>query len=240
MSYSVYFGGSGDDQANGIAVEPSGTICITGETTSTNYPTLQAQQTANGGSGDAFVTRFSVFDISVFMIYSTYLGGSGFDQGKAIAIDSSLNAYITGNTSSSDFPKTIGVKQPVNNGSQDFFITKVNSSGQRQYSTYLGGTNSDTATGIAVDASGNAYVTGFTLSTDFPLQAPIQGSLAGGSDSVIAKINPTGSELLYSTFLGGTSADEANSIAIDSNGNAYVTGRTFSTDFPHSNGLQTS
>ncbi len=240
LSFSVYFGGSGDDQANGIAVEDNGIISITGETTSTNFPTQQAQQPVNGGSSDAFVTRFNADLLSLFIIYSTYLGGSGSDEGTAIAIDSSRNAYVTGNTSSSDFPKTIGVRQPVNNGSSDFFITKINSSGQRQYSTYLGGTNLDTATGIAVDASGNAYVTGVTLSTDFPVQTPIQNSLAGGSDSVIAKINPTGTELLYSTFLGGTSADESNSIAIDSTGNAYVTGRTFSPDFPRPNGLQTS
>ena len=243
LIYSVYFGGNGNDQAKGIAIAPTGFgfVEITGETNSTNFPTTQAQQGTIGGSSDAFVTRFSADSVSGINIgFSTYLGGTGPDSGNAIAIDPSGNAYVTGNTGSADFPKTIGVRQPVNNGSQDFFITKINSAGQRQYSTYLGGTNSDNATGIAVDASGNAYVTGVTLSTDFPLQAPIQDSLAGGSDSVIAKINPTGTELLYSTFLGGTSADETNSIAVDSTGNAFVTGRTFSPNFPHPNGLQPS
>ena len=173
------------------------------------------------------------------LIYSTYLGGSGDDQGFGIAVDSLGNAYVTGFTTSTDFP----TKNPLQTAKalgKDVFVTKINAAGSALvYSTYLGGSGRDWGNGIAVDAAGNAYVTGFTGSTDFPTMNPLQPASGGGqTDAFVSKINPSGSEFVYSTYLGGSNNDEGRGIAVDSGGNAYVTGWTGSTDFPTVNPLQ--
>ncbi len=160
------------------------------------------------------------------LIYSTYLGGSGGDGGSAIAVDSSGNAYVTGETSSSNFP-TVNPLQPANAGFADAFVAKINAAGSALvYSTYLGGSAEDGGFGIAVDSAGNAYVEGWTQSTDFPITpGALQTTYAGGySDAFVTKLNPTGSALVYSTYLGGSDAAFGDSIAVDSAGNAYVTG----------------
>jgi hypothetical protein len=172
--------------------------------------------------------------------YSTYLGGSNYDAGSGIAVDSTGDAYVTGGTSSTDFP-TSNPLQPTNH-SPDFnnaFVAKIDPTGATLlYSTYLGGGNSDGGSGIAVDGAGNAYVTGSTSSTDFPTSNPLQPTNHGGENAFVAKIDPTGATLLYSTYLGGSVFDASSGIAVDSAGNAYVTGLTSSTDFPTSNPLQ--
>jgi hypothetical protein len=171
--------------------------------------------------------------IDPLLIYSTYLGGGGGDQGNSIAIDISGNAYITGVTDSTNFP-TVNALQPTNSsGSYDAFVTKLNPTGSALiYSTYLGGSGLDDGNGIAVDASGNAYVTGRTSSTNFPTTNALQSTLAGDENAFVTKINPTGSALVYSTYLGGNEDDSGNGIAVDASGNAYVTGATGSTNFP--------
>jgi len=175
------------------------------------------------------------------LVYSTYLGGSGDDSGTSIAVDSSGNAYVTGYTSSIDFP-TMNPLQPTyagGSGSLDVFVAKLNSTGSALvYSTYLGGSNYDSGTSIAVDSSGNAYVTGYTYSTDFPTMNALQGTTAGSGDVFVAKLNPTGSALVYSTYLGGSGIDYGYGIAADASGNAYVTGFTCSTNFPTANAEQ--
>jgi hypothetical protein len=172
------------------------------------------------------------------LIYSTYLGGSDGDYGSAIAVDKSGNAYITGSTSSADFP-TKNPAQPAIAGGGDVFVTKINAAGTALvYSTYLGGSDEDYCNGIAVDSAGNAYVTGVTRSVDFPTKNPVQSANAGNEDVFVAKINAAGSALLYSTYLGGSGVDKATGVVIDSAGNAYITGYTLSTDFPTANAIQ--
>ena len=182
------------------------------------------------------------------LVYSTYLGGSNYDYGYGIAVDSSGNAYVTGDTGSTDFP-TVNPIQATNKKEIDGangFVTELNAAGTALvYSTYLGGSTDDYGQGIAVDSSGNAYVTGITQSTDFPTVNPLQGTCGGGcsGNAFVAKLNFNASStphltLVYSTYLGGSNYDIANGIAIDSSGNAYVTGVTNSTDFPTVNPLQ--
>jgi hypothetical protein len=176
------------------------------------------------------------------LIYSTYLGGSGADVSFGIAVDSAGSAYVTGYTSSSNFP-TMNPVQSANDGGGDVFVTKINAAGSALvYSTYLGGSAADFGRGIAVDSAGNAYVSGFTSSTDFPTKNPLQASYGGGADDAfVAKLNSTGSALIYSTYLGGDADDMGTAIAVDSAGNAYVTGLAPSSNFPTTPGaFQTS
>ena len=172
------------------------------------------------------------------LVYSTYLGGSGTDFGTGIAVDSSGNAYVTGFTTSTNFP-TMNPLQATYGGGYDAFVAEINPTGSALvYSTYLGGSGDDFGRGIAVDSSGNAYVIGNTLSTDFPTMNPLQPANAGDGDAFVAQLNPTGSALVYSTYLGGSGYDSGLGIAADSSGNALVTGYTLSINFPTMNPLQ--
>jgi hypothetical protein len=248
LIYSTYLGGSGSDSARGIAVDSSGNAYVTGETASTNFPTMNPLQPAYGGGiGNAFVAKLNASGSA--LVYSTYLGGSGEDGGRGIAVDSSGDAYVTGQTSSTDFP-TMNPLQPTNGeaGNYTAFVTKLNPTGSALvYSTYLGGSDNeiDGGSGIAVDSSDEAYVTGTTRSTNFPTMNPLQstnGEGAGTDTAFVTKLNPTGSALVYSTYLGGSDgeSDSAIGIAVDSSGDAYVTGQTASTNFPTMNPLQST
>jgi hypothetical protein len=246
LSYSTYLGGAGYDSGTAIAVDASGNAYITGFTRSSNFPvTAGSFQTICGTSGtcngyfwDAFVTKLSA---TGSIVYSTYLGGSGNDIGKAIAVDASGAAYVAGQTFSSNFPTTAGAFKTTYSGAGDTFVAKLNPGGTAlQYSTYLGGSGIDNAEGIAVDINGNAYVTGQTYSPDFPTVAAIQSANGGNqdSDAFVTEINSSGSALVYSTYLGGSSMDWGNAIAVDASGNAYVAGFTRSPDFPLASPLQ--
>jgi hypothetical protein len=176
------------------------------------------------------------------LAYSTYLGGSGTDFNFGVAVDGAGNAYVTGMTLSSDFP-TANPVQPDFGGAGavwgDAFVTKFNAAGSLVYSTYLGGSGQDFGTRIAVDGSGHAYVAGETGSTDFPTANALQPGFGGGfSDAFVTKLSPDGSALVYSTYLGGASSDSGFGIAVDASGNAYVSGDTFSTNFPTANAFQ--
>jgi len=218
--YSTYLGGSGNEIAAGIAVDPSGNAYFTGPTDSTNFPTLNPFQATSGGGKDVFVTKLNAAGSG--LVYSTYLGGSGDDLGTSVIVDSSGNAYVTGFTGSTNFP-TLNPFQPTSGGGNDAFVSKLNPTGNALvYSTYLGGSANDGGGGIAVDSSGNAYVTGSTASLDFPTFNALQGSLSGNFDTFVAKLDPAGTALVYSTHFG--SYDIGNAIATDSSGNAYVTG----------------
>ncbi|MEP7289163.1 MAG: SBBP repeat-containing protein [Chloroflexota bacterium] len=237
LTYSTYLGGSGDEYGNGITVDSSGNAYVTGYTYSTDFPTANAFQIANSGGDDAFVTKLNAAGSA--LVYSTYLGGTDFDDGIGIAVDSSGNAYVTGFTQSTNFPTTAGAYQTVSASSLNAFVTKLNAAGSALvYSTYLGGNGFDVGKGIAVDSSGNAYVTGYTYSTNFPTANAFQIANSGGDDAFVTKLNAAGSALVYSTYLGGTGNDEGNGIAVDSSGNAYVTGYTSSTNFPTANAFQ--
>jgi hypothetical protein len=250
LVYSTYLGGSGGDFGTGIAVDSAGNAYVTGFTEATDFPTKNPLQPANGGGRDAFVSKIN--SAGSALVYSTYLGGSGFDggnggsaflqffNGPSIAVDAAGNAYVTGFTNSTDFP-TMNPLQPTYAGGGDAFVSKINPAGSAfVYSTYLGGNKADDGSGIAVDNAGNAYVTGRTWSFDFPTLNPLQHIRSGSEDAFVAKINATGSAFVYSTYLGGKGLDNGAGIAVDSTGNAYVTGSTTSTDFPTVNPLQST
>jgi len=243
LFYSTYLGGSDSDEGFAIAVDTAGTAYVTGGTFSIDFPTTQGafQTTLVGFHGVAFVTKLN--STGSGLVYSTYLGGAIADRGQAIAVDIAGNAYVTGLTFSKDFPTTPVAFQSTPNllAGNNAFVTKLNPLGSALvYSTYLGGISRDHATGIAVDAAGNAYVTGNTSSVQFPTTPGAYQTTFGGSndvliyqgDAFVVKLDPTGSALIYSTFLGGSGDDIAYGIALDSSGNAYVVGATASTDFP--------
>jgi len=271
LVYATYLGGSGGsgDAATGIALDSSGNAYLTGYTTSTNFPTTSgAFQRLYGGNIDAFVAKFNpALSGAVSLVYSTYLGGSGADgyvsdqsepftgpgdtnqTDGGIAVDSAGNAYVTSSTTSTNFPTTPGAfqvsskltwkKSKSDFPPSDAFVTKLNPTGTALvYSTYLGGgTNTFSGgAGIAVDASGNADVTGWTDSTVFPTKNPLQAKNQGGKDAFVTTLNPSGSGLLFSTYLGGSADDQAMGMALDSAGNAYVVGQTSSSNFPTTSG----
>ncbi len=230
--YSTYLGGSNEEWGDGIAVNGSGDAYVTGGTSSTDFPTVNAKYPHLwGGPADAFVFKLSSDGQTVR--YSTYLGGSNEDWGTSIAVDGSGDAYVTGGTSSTDFP-TVNAKYPhLWGGPEDAFVFKLSSDGQTvRYSTYLGGSNKEWGRSIAVDGSGNAYVTGATYSTDFPTVNAKYPHLWGLDDAFVFKLSSDGQTVLYSTYLGGSYVDGGSSIAVDGSGNAYVMGITYSTDFP--------
>jgi hypothetical protein len=275
-AYVTYLGGSNDDGAFGVAIDPAGNAYVTGFTFSSDFPRQSALfPTFNNGGlvtppfEDAFVAE--VNSSGTAWIYSTYLGGQNNDYGNAIAVDASGNAYITGGTSSADFPVSTGAFQTqcgtdgacnANQGGNgllysDAFVTKLSAGGSSQtllYSTFLGGSGDDSGAAIALDTAGNLYVTGqtaydnSTLTTDdFPVvMGGFQGtfqSTSGGINAFVSKLNPAGggtSDLVYSSYLGGNVADTGLGIAVDPANNAYVTGSTLSSNFPHTGGFQTS
>jgi hypothetical protein len=236
LVYSTYIGGIIDDYGTAIAVDGSGNAYVTGYTSSTDYDvTPGAFQTTNGGIRDVFVTKLNATGTA--LVYSTYLGGSGEDYGYGIAVDGSGNAYVTGYTWSTDYDVTPGAFQTTKSttilSERDVFVTKLNATGTALvYSTYLGGSDSDYGYAIAVDGSGNAYVTGYTLSTDYDVTpGAFQTTKGGGGDVFVTKLNATGTALVYSTYIGGSGSDRGNAIAVDGSGNAYVTGETNSTNY---------
>lgn len=227
--YSTYLGGSNHDFGSGIAVDSSGNAYVTGYTYSNDFPTVYPLQGIFGGNTDAFVAKINASGNA--LDYSTYIGGSDYDIGNSIAVTAS-DAYVTGSTDSTDFP-TVFPLYGAKVGHSDAFVSRINANGSNLvYSTYLGGSGWDEGYGIAVDSSGNAYITGWTGSTDFPTAYSIQGTLAGYYDAFVTKINASGSNIVYSTYLGGSSLDFGRGIAVDPSGAAYVTGNTYSLNFP--------
>jgi hypothetical protein len=234
LVYSTYIGGSDNDGSNGIAIDASGNAYITGYTTSSDYDITSGafQTTISGGTyNDVFVTKLN--STGTALIYSTYIGGSGYEVATDIAIDGSGNAFITGFTESPDYDITSDAFQTTIGGLRDAFVTKLNSTGTALlYSTYIGGSDIDEGSSIAIDASGNAYVTGRTLSNDYHITAgAFQTTFAGLVDVFVTKLNSTGTALIYSTYIGGSNNDYGYSIAIDGSGNAYITGYTLSTNY---------
>jgi hypothetical protein len=265
LVYCTYLGGSQDDFAYGLAVDNAGDVFLTGSTDSPNFPTNNAlypkilgHAYASSHSGtfynaNAFVTELNTNGSR--LVYSTYLGGSGNisqgigDTGTGIAVDASGNAYVTGFTTSTNFPATNSLVYQLSGTNHTFnhlagfynaFLAKIGPGGTSLlYSTYFGGTNMDEATGVAVDGSGSAYVAGFTDSTNFPTTTNAFQTVLGGTtnflgyNAFVAKFAPSGTNLIYSTFLGGTNGDQAFGIAVDAAGDAYVTGGAASPNFPN-------
>ena len=265
LSVSTYLGGAGNEAAHGIAVDSAGNVYIAGATTTQTLPvTANALQAAYGGgttsllSGDAFLAKFSPTGA---LVYLTYLGGSGDDFGTALAIDPSGNVWLTGGTSSSNFPVTKNAYQSRYAGSGgnqlmplgDAFFAKIGAAGDLQYASYFGGRNDDLGSAIAIDAKGNLYLAGSTSSRDFPITASAFQANFGGAggeniypkygvvpydagDAFVAKFDPTGTQLIFSTYLGGFLDDMATAVAVDPAGNVYVAGSTLSGNFPVTQG----
>jgi hypothetical protein len=235
LAFSTYLGGSGDDVGNGIRVDSEGNIYVTGRTTSSDFPLKNPWQQVKAGEWDVFVIKINAKGDRI--IYSTYLGGSHWDEGRSIAVDSLGNVFITGYTSSADFP-TKRPLQKIYGGNTDAFLAKLDAEGSLVYSTYLGGKGVEWGNSIATDSMGNVYITGFTESEDFPVKNPLQAEKSGDKDAFIININSEGDTILFSTFLGGGDFDNGRYLALDCEGNIYITGITKSKDFPLMEPLQ--
>ncbi len=242
LIYSTRFGGSDitSDEINAIAVDSSGHAYITGGTASKDFPLKNPVPFGSSCSTDtsAFAAKLNASGSE--LIYSTCLSTGGPSVGSGIAVDSNANAYITGQSPPRDLI-TFNAVQPSPGGGFDAFVTKLNADGALVYSTYLGGKDQDLGLAIAADAQGNAYVTGDTISDDFPIVRPLQPKLALGpihaDDAFVTKLDSAGS-IVFSSYLGGTESDAAFGVTTDIEGNAYIAGRTYSADFPMKNAIQ--
>lgn len=232
VSFSTLWGGSLNDGLTGVATGPDGSVYVCGWTESTDVPVATAVSASQSGSLDAFVMKLSP---SNTVAYATYFGGSGFDQANGISVDSSGNAFIAGVTASKDFP-TYSPLQSRLRGYRNAFVVMLGSDGGLGFSSYLGGSGSDAANGIAVESTGYIYVAGQTTSPDFPVVGAVQSQFQGATDAFVAKIAPF-SAVIYSTYLGGASTDRALAIAVRA-GEVYVTGATESPNFPTFNAFQ--
>ena len=239
LLYMTYLGGTKTATAHYIKVDSAGNAYVAGRTEANDFPTLNPIQSRyGGGSNDVFLSKLNRDGSS--LIYSTYLGGSEYDQARSLALDESGNVYLTGRTESANFP-VVNPIIPDYAGKQDAFVTKVNADGSRiVYSTYLGGQENDIGHAITIDADGNAYVTGLSNSPDFPTVGAYQAAFRGGDgdDTIVVKVNAAGTEFVYSTFIGGSGDDESRAIAVDASGNVIIAGYTRSHDFPTMNALQ--
>jgi Beta-propeller repeat len=241
LVFSTFIAGSNSNP--GLALDSADNIYLTGTASSNAFPTTPGAFKTTFGGGDAFVTKLNANGTA--LVYSTLLGGSGFETGFAIAVDGSGNAYVTGNTGSKDFPTTPGAFQNECNLTSDgrcdtAYVTKLNATGSHLlYSTFLGGHGSQIGLAIAVNRAGNAFVTGGTGASDFPTTAgSAQPVFGGDADVFVVEFSSSGSHLIYSTYLGGNESENGRGIALDQFGNAFVTGLTSSTNFPVKNAFQ--
>jgi hypothetical protein len=245
--YSTYLGGYCGDTGHGIGVDAAGNTYVAGDTggnypcsecAAAGFPVVNALQPAPGGLQDAFVAKLD--PTGSRLLFSTYLGGPADDIAWHMALDPAGNVYVGGGTRSSNFP-TVNPIHPCGSG-QDAFVTKLTPGGDALvYSTCVGGDFDEEAIGLAIDASGAAYITGQTGSLDFPSVnafQPAKAGLGGGRDAFVTKLSPAGDSIVYSTFLGGSLPDIGMAIAVDPAGNAYVTGQAVSPDFPTVNPIQ--
>ena len=235
---AAYLGGSRGDEIHALAVDGAGNVYVAGRTDSANFPVsvnaLQRSPRSSRAWGEGFVAKL---DANLQLVYGTYLGGNEFEQILGIAVDGAGKAHVTGETFSDDFPTTPGVVRttPCPGYNTDVFVSKLNGNGSAlEYSTFVCGRLADRGLAIAVDSAGNAYVAGETTSADFPVTSPVPQPSQRSSleDAFVLKLNPTGTQLLYSTYLGGSFSDAAYAVALDATGAIYLGGATRSTDFP--------
>jgi hypothetical protein len=239
IGFSSYLGGTKQELAKAIAVDNQGFIYVTGDTESLNFPKVSSYQRTKGAYYDAFVAKIDPFQGK--LVYCTYLGGNLGDSGLGIKADGLGNAYVAGATWSSNFP-VFHALQAKNRGEQDAFLTKLDPDGRLIFSTYFGGGGFDSAIAIALDGENRPYVTGLTESSNLPVKNPVQLRLHGFAaegDAYVSQFASDGSALLFSTFLGGSAHDDGFGIAVDPQEQIYVTGHTYSSDFPVVNAFQT-
>ncbi|MGB0387711.1 MAG: SBBP repeat-containing protein [Ardenticatenaceae bacterium] len=234
LIYGTFIGGSSSDDGRALALDDAGNVVLTGRTGSSDFPTTAGSyQTSKDLYNDVFVLKLS--SMGDALIYSTFVGGSLFDHGLALALDSAGNAIVTGDTWSTDFPVTANSYDTTHNGGKDVFVFKLNSAGDTLlYNTFLGGLHDEYGLSLALDNSDNPVITGWTASSDFPTTENSYDATYndGEGDGYVFKLNSVGNTLLYSTFIGGSGYDYAASLALDSAGNVVVTGETTSEDFP--------
>jgi len=235
LAWSSFLGGSGEDRGSNIAVDSAGNCYFTGYTESSDLPTSGGFDTTLGGTRDAFVTKVTS---SGTLAWSSYLGGSGIDQGSGITADGPGNVYLSGVTWSSDFPTPGGFDTTLG-GTSDAFVTHVSSSGTLVWSSYLGGSGDDWGNGIVTGSEGPLYVTGWTQSSDFPTTGGFDSTFGGNMDAFVARVLVSGA-LSWSSYLGGSGGDCGVRVAVNGTGNCYVTGQTWSSDFPTPGGFDTS
>jgi hypothetical protein len=232
LGYSTYLGGNGDDIGDDVAVDASGSFYVAGNTGSGNFPTTGGafDTTFNGGQHDAFVAKFSAVGLS----YSTFLGGESDETGYDISVSPAGNVFINGNTASLNFPVTAGAFDTSYNGGIDAYIAKLNANGSALvYSTYVGGSGAERGLDLVIDAAENVYLAGQTYSTNFPVTPnAFDTSANGGSDAFLFTLKAGGTASLYSTYMGGSSFEEAFDVAVTATGGVYVTGTTDSANFP--------
>jgi hypothetical protein len=232
---TLLFGGSADDVVFDSATDSQGNIYVVGETKSSDFPVVGGVQSERKGSGDAFVVKLNPTGTDV--IYATYLGGSGFDSARGVAVDGAGTVFVTGYTDSSDFP-LVNALDATRSGSSDAFVTRLNAAGTDiLFSTYFGGPDADNGERIAVGAGGSVYVAGRTYGGLAPLSAA-QATYGGNGDAFVAKINAALQGFSYVTYLGGGQIEIANALAVDPAGRACVAGQTASSDFPTANAPQ--
>jgi hypothetical protein len=237
LMYSTYLGGTRDDVAVGITVDTGANAYVTGFTSSLDFPTINSSAPFGGGITDAFVTKLTMQDSNP--VYSLVLGGLGEDRGQSIGVDAAGEALVTGFTDSRDFPTANAVQASYGGGVKDVFVTRLSADGStRLYSTYLGGSADDEGFYLAVDAPGNAIVTGLTTSTNFPVVNALFSTNHGASDVFVAKIVPAGTSLSYSTYFGGSATDEGWGVVLGTNGSAFIVGTTTSTNYLVSEEIQ--
>jgi hypothetical protein len=231
LGFSTFLGGNGNDQAYDVVRDDDGNLILTGFTTSQNFPLSNAVMGSyRGGADDVFVTKFNPAGSA--LVFSTYWGGSGSDNGVRLAVDGDKNIYFTGYTTSVDFPRK-NPPQLLLNGTYDAFLVKLHADGQdADFSTYIGGEDTEGGVSVAVDKKGFIYVTGFTNSLQFYAINALGGFLRGLRDGFLLKMTPDASTVIYSSYLGGFGLDGGTSVIVDDDGNAYVTGYTSSSDFP--------
>ncbi len=243
LIYSTYLGGNGYDHCNGLVLATDGSVSVAGITQSSDFPTVNAVQTTLKGSSDAFVTHLDASGSQ--LLFSTYLGGSSSDHAGALALGPDQSIYVTGQTQSLDFPVTRGVIQPAcgtRPGAQscggDAFVTRFDRTGLLLYSTYLGGTGSDSAADVAVDEHGQAFIAGTTSSKDFPVERAYQPANGGGTNAFLSRLSADGSHLVFSTYFGGIANTSSFGLALDQDHNAYLVGITFGSGLPLLNAFQ--
>lgn len=233
LLYGTFLGGGLRDVSYAITVDDTGNAYVTGFTESSDFPTTPGVFDPNHNNlYDAFVVKFN--STGSGLVYATFLGGSDVDIGFAIAVDEVGNTYMTGRTQSPDFPTTLSSFDTSYNGGIDTFVVKLNSAGSGLiYSTFLGGGSDDTSQAIVVDETHNTYVTGNTYSNDFPVTpSTFDPNFNGGQDAYVIKLNPAGNGLTFATFLGGSGNDNGSGIGVNEMNETYVTGETYSNDFP--------
>ena len=230
LLFSTFFGGSSDDSSSQIAIDSMGNCYITGYTFSTDFPLKNAIQNSNNGNEDALIAKFTN---NGSLIFSTYLGGNADDSGLGISVDSEGNSFIIGETDSINFPTSSNSSLQ---GKTDIFISEFSSHGLLLFSTYFGGLNDDVGYGIAVDSLRNMYITGSTFSVNFIGKNAYNSTYGGNGDCFVTKLDQDGN-VTFSTFLGGSKQDICYAISVDANGNTYITGQTYSPNFPTKNNI---